>query len=326
MLKKKWLALGMRDINDANAWNDEAWQAGIDELAKESALLLLASQEAVDLMVFLEGHGLFAYSVRDKVEELFASPLAADARRTLIDLPDKRSGPQGLENYREAWSGAAGKGCPEAEFEAFHAALGGGACAQEALFGFYQRPLALEKPLETLRTVLDVWEKNLHSRGRNGAITGITSNLLDSAPFREIEQILPEKPFDRPPSEANFAKLDQETLDSARMHLFTKWAMADRQAAFDYLMANSDRLNPLLILPVADAFTKENTWKGFEWIQQLPEGPHFDIAAKGVVNTLRIMYPEQARQVADQIGDPVAREEAYKRIKAPYEESQTEGN
>lgn len=63
-------------------------------------------------------------------------------------------------------------------------------------------------------------------------------------------------------------------------------------------------------------------WAGIEWIQEMPDGPHFDIAAGVAINSLRIMHPDQARQMADQITDPVAREKAYERIKAPYEERQ----
>ncbi|MES2659325.1 MAG: hypothetical protein V4689_11965 [Verrucomicrobiota bacterium] len=288
-LKKQWLTLGK---------GGENYEAAL-ELSKESARLLLASQESVDLIVFLSEHKI-GNGISDRIQDLFSSSQAADARITLLGLPDGQSGDG--TNYREEWSAKAGMGCSEAEFEAFHAALGGGPCAQEALLGHYQARVTVE-PVETVRATIDELGKKMDSMSSVSIYSKLMDRLPDSAPFGEIEEMLPK-------------------ADHARAMLFKKWAAVDRQGAFDHLMANSGRLNPELIVPITQAFMKGDMWAGFEWVQKMPDGPHFDTAARVVINSLRTMYPDQARQVADQITDPVEREKAYERISAPYEEGQ----
>lgn len=220
LLKKQWLTLNERGEN---------YEAAM-ELSAECARLLLASQESIDLILFLTEQEI-GNGISREIQNLFASPHAADARRTLLELPDKQS--EDGTNYRERWSGKAGMGCPEAEFEAFHAALGGGPCSQEALFGYYQNRVTVE-PVETVRATLNELEKKVDSVTSRAIFSRLIKNLPDSAPFSEIEELLPKHYPNKP----------EISLEGTRMRLFKKWAAVDRQAAFDYLMVNSDRLGP----------------------------------------------------------------------------------
>ena len=277
-------------------------------LSKESAALLLVSQETVELIEFLSYHGIIT-TLSDVVEKLFSSADSKNTRITLLGVSNTQA--EDHRNYRQEWSKSAGMGCPKDQFEAFHAALGDGPCAQDALVGFYLSRVNTES-VETIRDAFRLLESNLHPFGKSMILGGLMSRLPDSEPFREIEEMLPETYPGRP----------DQSLDDTRSALFIKWAKVDRQAAFDHLIENPDHLSPKLIWPIAEAFLEIDFWKGLEWAQKLPVGPYFDTAAEVVILNTRTMYPKIAKGIAAQIPDPETRENSFIKIDSPTEEEQ----
>ena len=88
------------------------------------------------------------------------APGAAEARQLLTELPEtaevvgERSTKGGGETYRDDWSSAAGKTCPEEEFQSFSAALNCQSCALEALYG-RNLPLVSTDPEAAFRSSLE---------------------------------------------------------------------------------------------------------------------------------------------------------------------------
>ncbi len=115
-------------------------------LAKKSAALLLCGPEAVELLRFLKENKLWGESTLEgEIARLFDTTEAAEAREMLTKIADTktwvdlRSSVSDGDSWRETWSRAAGKTCPDAEIDSFRNALGSPSCAQEALFGWSQR-------------------------------------------------------------------------------------------------------------------------------------------------------------------------------------------
>lgn len=306
-LKKRWL--GMKDQASGSTIAGDL--IARDELSKESARLLLCSPEAIQLIQFLETEGI-ENRVRSKIDELFDSDYAEEARQTLISLPDEASGDG--THYRQEWAGAAGKGCPPEKFDEFCSALGGVSCVQETLFG-HNIALAKTDPIGALTSTVNQISAGAASASMNSSVSNLLKELPPGTDFEQIDKILSAP---RPENQ-------KYPFVGIRTDFVRAWSNVDPASAVNYLIANADRFPVSDIQIPASQMLEKDLTRGIEWIQTFPDGPHFDAAA-GIAVSLLIdrRNPAQAQQLASQIGDPETRKEAIKAAAAPpksYSES-----
>lgn len=310
-LKLQWMELkpkGNYGLNEQKA------------LAKESAELLLCSREAVELLFFLKENELWGEGpLKHEISRLFDSPRAAEARQLLTELPETAeiTGPgsykQGGESYRDEWSMAAGKTCPDDEFETFRAALNCKSCAIEALYGHNQRLMASD-PQAAFSSSLEAFKSGIPAFTGIGGVTQLFE--VKNCPkfdFRKFEEQLPP---DGPKDESHGPYGDEEAFTLIRRKLFWHWAEIDPAAAANHVMANPDRLVPRLMEEIVGGYSRFKDSKVIiAWVATFPEGPYFDAAAKSAASSAR--GTPEIDELIQKIQDPKMREEAMERARVP---------
>jgi hypothetical protein len=307
-LKKRWLALKELDPNQAT---EESYTER-NKLSEESARTLLCSEDAIELILFLREKNIDNV-VESRIEKLFKSDLAADARQSLVDLLNKPSADG--TNYRMHFSRLAGEGCPPDEFQAFSAALADPICSQEAFFG-QQVALAKTDPTGALKATIAEVEKGTRSNTSSDSINRLISALPPQTDFAEIDSLLPHTEPTGPELSSTYAYMSSG--------LVNQWSKSDPSAAAHHIMEHPDRYPVSKIeTPVMEILSKDLA-TGIEWIQELPEGPYFDQAASVAITRLMdARKPQEAHLLASQIGDPELRRALMKAALGPpprYEE------
>jgi RNA polymerase sigma factor (sigma-70 family) len=293
-LKRDWL--------ETNSSDDPDNVANRSRLAEESARLLLCSEEMVQLLDFLEHHKrLDVMLISAEVEKLFNSSRAAEARELLVALPESvtitrdRAHKGGRQAYRDFWSKAAGKTCPDGEFEAFCAALNCGSCAKEALYG---RNLGLMKVdfEAAFSSSLEAYQSGVPSISGSDVLRDffMVEERLD-VDFGKIERLLPA----------------DERLGDVRHPLFRKWAEIDPIAAANYLIDARDRLDPIFAGAIVHGSSFRNGSEIIALASRFPEGPYLDHAAVHA----SMNYTQGGNEIMEliqKIQDPELRAEALK--------------
>ena len=289
-LKKRWLLIGEK-LPGENSIDDLMYR---NKLSKESARLLLCSEEAIELIKFLEKEQVYN-SVETEVEKLFESALAGEARQILVSLPDETS--DNGTNYRELLSRPAGRGCPPEEFGEFCSALENPICVQEATFG-HNVVLAKTDPIGALTSTLCQIDMRADSRTKNSSLRVLIQALPPGADFEQVDRLIPDSEPEDPLS----------PFRGIKSSFVQAWSKVDPTAAAAYFMAHPEKFPVSDIqIPTEEALTR-NLESGIEWIQTFPEGPYFDVGA-GIAVTLLINNgnPKEAHQLAAQIGNPATR-------------------
>lgn len=299
-LKKRWLALSELDPSLATTYAER------DKLSEESARTLLCSEDAIELILFLREKNIDNV-VESRVEGLFKSDLAAEARQSLVDLPNKPSADS--INYRMQLSREAGEGCPPDEFQAFSAALADPICSQEAYFG-QQVALAKTDPTGALKATIAELGKGIRSNTSSDSINHLIRALPPQTDFAEIDGLLPHTEPTGPDLSSTYAYTSSG--------LINQWSKSDPSAAAHHIMEHPDRYPVSKIgTPVGELLTKDLA-TGIEWIQELPEGPYFDQAASvAITRLIDGGKPQEAHVLASQIGDPELRKSLMKAALGP---------
>ncbi len=226
--------------------------------------------------------------------------------KTWVDL---RSYVADGDSWRETWSKAAGKTCPDEEIEAFRAALGSPSCAQEALFGWSQRRMATD-PVPAILYTLQALEEKVPSDSRSQALAHLfRQGLPGDVDFETLEKLLPTGDYRNPGSLG-----PHDPLTNGRPVLFEKWAKDDALAAANYVMENPERCSPKLIETISEGVKLSDPAIAREWVAHFPAGPYLDEAADKAVWLLAGDSPDEARELASQISDPGRRDSALKRV------------
>jgi hypothetical protein len=306
-LKERWL--GMKDQAPGSTIVDDL--IARDQLSKESARLLMCSPEAIQLIQFLETEGI-QNTVRSKIEKLFDSDLAEEARQTLVSLPDEASGDG--THYRQEWAGDAGKGCPPEKFDGFCSALGSASSVQAALFG-HNIALAKTDPIGALTSTVNQISAGLASANMNSSVDNLLEELPPGTDFEQIDKILAAQP-----------ETPGSPFVGIRTDFVRAWSNVDPASTVNYLIANADRFPVSDIQIPAGQMLEKDLTRGIEWIQTFPEGPHFDAAVDLAVSLLIDRgNPKEAQQLASQIGNSELREANMRAAAAPpkrYSESE----
>jgi hypothetical protein len=79
-------------------------------------------------------------------------------------------------------------------------------------------------------------------------------------------------------------------------------------------MAHPDRMPPRLLEEIVGAGQFGDDSPTLRWFSELPPGPYYDAAAKGVAIYFRDNQPEKAREIVLKMTDPKLREEALKQL------------
>lgn len=310
-LKARWLEVG--------GGNDTLPEQRA--LAKEAAQLLLCSHEMLDLLKFLKLHdmGWSEMVTEIEVREVFETSRAAEARQLLTELPETaeitgpRSYKQGGESYRDNWSMAAGKTCPDDEFETFRAALNCKSCAIEALYGHNQRLMASD-PQAAFSSSLEAFKSGVPSISGEAGV-GLLFDV-ENCPKFDFQKFEEQLPPDGPRKESLLPHESENGFTLIRRGLFWKWAKIDPAAAANHVMANPDRLDPRLMEEVVGGYSQaKESSHIIAWVATFPEGPYFDAAAKSAA-----CYARGAPGIDELVGkiqDPKIREEAMERAKVP---------
>lgn len=283
-LKQRWMLVG-KDI-DKNGTPTNEQKA----LAEESARLLLASHQALELIDFLAANDMkiAGYLVRDSVGTLFASSFSADARKALVELTNHA---ESAHPYISEWCFGAGLGCEQGEVASFRDQIPAGPYAQEVTFG-QNLKLARTNPKEAIMTTLDTLKSGEVSLNQREILKKIMQTLPEDSDFASIEALLPK------------SKSQDSPITAGRTGLFQKWAKKDPAAAANYVMEHTDKLEPRLISEIASVVVKGDKRAGLEWVQTFPEGPYFDAAAGASVPYLYQIWPDQTAQIIALIEDP----------------------
>jgi hypothetical protein len=298
-LKKRWLAVRSEMKSGILTKEHQA-------LAAETVDRLLCSNEAIRLIEFLYANDMRTAIplMNEEMAKLFVSSRAAEARKLLVDLPDRKS-PDGL-GYRETWSYEAGRGCPESEFEAFCAALDDKAAAQNALLGRNLELVATDPKTAIYSTITQLQAKE-HSTQVFDGIRKQMEKIPADADFASIEKLLPvEKGEDTK---------NDSPIYAGRNGLLIRWAEVDPAAAANYVLDNSDRIGPERVGVIVNAVTLADPMSGLEWAGTFPEGPYRDAASAAVIPYVGDFQPEQALKLAEAITNPKLREENIKLVK-----------
>jgi hypothetical protein len=302
-LKKRWLAVRSELKTGLLTKEHQA-------LAAETVDRLLCSNEAIRLIEFLYANDMDAAMplINKEMAKLFVSPRAAEARKLLIDLPDRKS-PDGL-GYRETWSYEAGRGCPTSEFEAFRAALDDKAAAQNALLGRNLELVATD-PETAIRSTITQLQAKEHSTQIFDCIRQQMAKIPADADFTRIEKMLPvEKGEDTK---------NTSPIHAGRNELLTRWAEVDPAAAANYVLDNSDRIGPERVGVIVGSVTRADWMSGLEWVGTFPEGPYRDTASAAVIPYIGDFKPEEALKLAEAITDPKLREQSINLVKGKQE-------
>jgi hypothetical protein len=303
-LKQRWLAVG----------NDNARTRDQDALAKESVELLSCSAETYELSNFLIEHEIRYGEVvmGQQLEALFHSPRGREARELLAaGIAPLDPGKQHAK--LEEWCHDAGKGCPAEEFEAFHASLKNRGCAQEALLG---RNLAVfnSDPETAVRTALQVLDSEVHSLSKSDHLKRLfMGKMPENLDYPALEQLLP-------PDSGKPDVLHWTPTDWSRHQMIIAWGKVDPEAAARHVMEHPDRMPPRLMENIVGAGQFGDASPTLRWVSELPPGPYYDAAAKGVAIYFRDYQPEEAREIVLKMTDLKLREEALKKLD-PQQES-----
>lgn len=288
------------------------------ELSKESADILMCSEEMLELIAFVE-EKKFYNTIDSCVEALFSGPRAAEARQLLIELPDpvrvtRERSYSGGDPYRDEWSLVAGRHCPEEEFDAFREALRCPQCQTQALYGRNLRLMETD-PEAAFTSSLETFLSGAPSvAGRYGVthLFGRDIKIPENTDFADFESRLPlagEKPAE--PHDPSWT----DPVAEIRKRLLWKWGEIDPAAAANHVMAYPERMEPKLIEPIVGSYSSKNPSGVVAWVATFPEGPYFDAAAAAAAIYAR-PYPE-ARELVLRIGDEKIREKALKDVAVP---------
>ncbi|MES2657133.1 MAG: sigma-70 family RNA polymerase sigma factor [Verrucomicrobiota bacterium] len=312
-LKLKWLEIGDR--------NDKISEQ--ETLAKESAELLLCGREMIDLLKFLKDHELEGsnFTLSNSVEWLFKTARAAEARELLVELPEtanvlyEGAPGQGGEAYRDWWSRAAGKTCPEDEFESFRAALNCKSCATEALYGRNERRLTSD-PQAAFTSSLEAYRSGIPTISGRGGVTVLFHVKAEQAAKVDFQKWEEQLPPDVQDDEPRPPHLDEDAFTVFRRKLFWNWAEIDPAAAANHVMANPDRLAPRLMEEIVGGYSSYKDRNAIiAWVGTFPEGPYFDAAARSAASYAR--GTPGIDELIQKVQDPKMREEAAKRAQVP---------
>ncbi|HEY1120380.1 MAG TPA: hypothetical protein VGE67_02220 [Haloferula sp.] len=287
-LKQRWLLVG-KDLDKNGTPTDEQ-----KALVEESARLLLASQETLDLTDFLAVNEMriAGYLIRDSVGELFASSFSAEARKSLVDLIP-RAEPH--HTYISGWCFKAGLGAEPGDIASFRNQIHEASYGQEVTFG-QNLKLAQSHPKEAIASTLEALKSGQESLNQEEILKQIMRILPKDSDFVNIEALLP-------PSDSG-----NSSIAAGRSELFSKWAEKDPAAAANYVMEHPDRLDPRLISTIASVVMNGDRSVGLEWVQTFPEGPYFDQAAAATLPYIYQRWPDQAAQIFELIQDPKLKE------------------
>jgi RNA polymerase sigma factor (sigma-70 family) len=314
-LKQRWLELKPKE----NAGVPEQ-----DVLAKESAKILLSGPEAVELLRFLKKNELWGETMLEwEIANVFATSQAADARAMLTEIADTktwvdlRGYKTDGDSYRETWSKAAGKSCPDEEFESFCKALNSASCAQEALFGRNERLFGTD-PVAALTSTLGALEVNVPSDSRNSSLYYLfQQDFPADVDFEALEKLLPIG--NRQGGKEPWQHLRDPVL-RGREQLLVKWAKADPVAASNHVLANPDRCSPKMVNKMTDEMSfgtdsaPDYPTKIRSWVEQFGEGPYYDEAADQAVWKLAMDHPDEALRLASRMSDPKRKKSALQRV------------
>lgn len=311
-LKQRWIEVGNG--------NDKTKEQ--DALAKESATLLMCSRETLDLLNFLTRNE-FRYGaakIDTEVAALFDTPSASEARKLLVELPEtleivgERSYKDGGGAYRDRWSLAAGRTCPEHEFDSFRTALNCKHCALEALYGRNIR-LMQSDPMAAFISSLEAYKSGVPSiSGRYGITRLFENEIPQDFDWGAAEKCLP---VDSAPSNALPRKpyVQEPAFTEIRRYLLRDWAKVDPAAAANHVISNPDRLAPDLMREIVSGYSYKDCNGIVAWVTTFPEGPYFDSAAGSAAIYAR--GTPGIDELIRKIQDPKLREEAVKSAQVP---------
>lgn len=317
-LKERWLEVGLR--------NEKVLEQNV--LAQESANLLMCSREMLELVAFLEFHEMhYAVAVTySAVEALFNTARAAEARKLLVDLPEtakfsgERSYASGGFLHRNRWSFAAGKTCPDGEFEAFRAALNSESSAQEALYGRNVTLMATD-PQAAFDSSLQTFMSGIPSAsGRNGVIKLFDVESAATLDFARCEERIPPNGLSE---KKGVYIVEEDAFTAIRRNLFRAWTKVAPAAAANHVLAHPDRLPPELMKEIVGAFGQSfaNRVEVIEWVSGFPEGPYFDAAASAAAIYAR--GAPELNELIQKIQNPEMRQQAMKQAEVPLSNPKT---
>jgi RNA polymerase sigma factor (sigma-70 family) len=316
-LKLRWIETG--------GGNDKLPEQ--DALAKESAELLMCSTEMIELLKFLTSNefGYAESAIDSEVKALFGTSRAAEARQLLTELPEtaevvgERRYKELGKPYRDHWSKAAGRTCPEDQFESFRTALNCKSCAVEALYGRNQMLMGSD-PEAAFKSSLDALKSGTPSiSGRHGVMELFEGELPVGIDFAKLEQQLP---TDWPNEEADRASGEEDAMTAIRGKLFWSWAKIAPVAAANHVLANPDRLAPGLMEDIVGGYSSYRHDNDIiVWVSTFAEGPYFDSAASSAAIYAR--GQPGIEELIAKIKDPKLREAAEKQVKVPQTDPNT---
>lgn len=318
-LKAMWMA---SDVNKGIITNEH------EKMASETALALLCSGEALELVSFLNANqcGGAAYVVRDGISAYLASKHDPEALRLLIEASGEnreemlaqrgdplawKSAASECHSLLAAWSKAAGRGCSPEALEELRGGLKDEEFAQEALIGYNTR-LMRSDPEAAIRAMVKAVESKIQSPSGLESIKLLFWEVLPAdIDFAKLESLIPAGPA---PGEWSFG---DDPFKSGRQELFRKWAKSDPAAAANHVIAHPERLGPDLIEEIVGAYFYQNPTGIAGWISQFSAGPHFDAAAHSAAIYTRNTTPDETRELVLRITDLKIREDALKHLAIP---------
>ena len=297
-LKDRWLAL--KSPNDATGIDPVIYEAR-QALAKESAELLLCSSEAIELLVFLNRNGGGDMLVSAYIKSVLETPKADEALALLAGLPGNLASE--ASHYPQSWAMHAGLVLPSDKLDGILPKIGNKDVAQEMMIG---RNVALSKtdPQAAILSILGIIEDERATANRMDSLKKVMDHLPSGVEYPRILELLP----------ATRAMDEDTPITRALPSLLGKWAEADPAAAANFLIANPDRNNEYVMGAVVEVVSKNDPWRGVDWVQSFPEGPVFDTAARTAARWIAWDHPDEARKLAGMIEDPRLRLEALQSI------------
>lgn len=305
-----WNSIG-NSYNLYNIQNDEF--TIINNLVTETLEKLSCGPELSSLLDYLhlQDYGPAAVVlINDAVEKLLVSSTGTAAREDLLTLSAEDS--EDSLTPKERWARYAGAGCDQHTIHQYLHALEssepeggkGPALRQDALLG-YAAKLAKTEPESALSLAVEQFAVGIDSHDGVTLSKEIAWALHPDTDFAKTQETIL-----KPNGHQALSSNDQRYTE-LQNEFVKKWADIDPTEAACYYIAHAESSPPSFITNITVIVSMRDPMAGAKWARTFPEGQYRDAALLGALQTL-ILYPDEARRVANEIQAPALRVKAEK--------------
>lgn len=280
-------------------------------LAYDSALQLQASEQMIQLLMFLEGMNALseANTVRWRIATILETADPDSVVDPLVNLISERFSSLG-DHSKDVleWCYLLGERGSDTAYERFLAGVEEKWCKGDFQYGWHKAK-AKSNPVGAFTAVVDLMKSGSKGSRQDQALQRVVENFPEGEKidYEMLESYLPGQ--------------GDEAYDKARSTILTSWAEAAPADAVNYAIEHPERVPLRDVTYIVAQAIKDLGFDGIEWVNGFPEGPYYDRAAVAVVQRLWFSDLEVATRWANSIGDEALRRDQLRNIETMRERS-----